>query len=1543
MGIFGHFIDSSDAYFGLGYLLVEGFLEIRTGRPCFAKFLVISLDMSDKLSAVPVLAAGEDFDFWVESFQAHLLLNKELRPLMEVRTLRAPGDPALDKLEDRALLESLLYSALVRSVGNGASRNNIMWEVIRPFSSKEHAGSAGTTAFAALMEFYRPTKGSGAYLLLERLVSTRIARGETPIEFVARLERMQADVLASTPEAARKNYEATMSPLLKTVLLMMALHDVADEKEYDDFRRRIFADMDSGAIVGDVGDFRKVTHNLHALTNRIALEAESALDSQKAVAFRTAPTGAAGGRAGGAAGKQEKRSCYNCGVRGHVASDCPKPRATCDRCGNSGHLAVHCDDVRRLREARRGASEEPRTVAFMVSDGVSYMDALMKHAPLPSEDGRHVDLAAPPRVCAAAVVEPQVVSDTYLDTCASEHCFKDKFLFAGGLRPCGPVMVADDTPARAAGVGRAAIPFRCEDGGLVTAVLDEVRCCEEFAANLVSWPRLQAKGFTLLENVSGLRHPDGRVFPLVHTPNGPRFITGRSAEASVRAVRNGAGPVEKAVAKKVLWHERLGHLSEGGMRELINGGAATGVDYNAKVETPVCVSCRVMKAHRVPLKGGVVNTVDKKKTLPMTSYKATAHRRRGDVHFGDFFGPVKPAAIGGFPIVFGLAHGKSGIVKVDPLRRKSDLVASLQRYSSNVMQIKALRLDNESVNRSEELENWCAQRDVQLTHCAPYTPEQLAKIERMWRTLGEGACAELHASGLPDEFWGFAMDAMAYVYNRTPRASNEDGVSPMEAHLGVRPDLAHLRVFGCRAFVHVPKARRTKLQPKARVGIFVGYSPASRAYRVWVPKDWSDVRRGTLYESRDVTFDEGWRYGAAASSSSAEPVVVEDDDEGVQGGGGGGTAGDAGAEAEAAGDAGGAGGAEGEDGADDAGGCDPGLATGGASDDAGGADAEIRDGGAGGAAGGGAAVLRRSERQGRGQGGAREWWKVEPAPGQSTSVEVGAGEDMEAVLREAVAFLVKTSDPNAPSLREALAGPEREQYLEAIKKERDSLTARGVFTCIPESAVPAGATVLTSEYLVRKKLLANGDLDKYKGRSVVHGNRQKAGRDYDPNDLFAPVARFTSLRVLVALAAGNGWRLRQFDVETAFLYADLDEEIYVRPPKEFPEYVNGSGGERVVWKLHKSLYGLRQAPRNWFTTFATFLIDYGFKKSLRDPCVFVYTDGETGELQGIFVLHVDDVPNGVAGADEWYEAFLRAMKQRFNFKEGPLEWCLGVEVLVESDSVVLRQTKYVREVLERFGMQDCKPASVPLDPGAVFSLADSPQNEGERAEMKQMPYRALVGSLLYCAVATRPDIALAVSKISHVMSNPGPTHFRRALYMLRYLKATMHMGIRYSKRSVEEMNVLVAYSDADFAGCPDTFKSTSGYVCFLNGGPVSWMSKLQQPVATSTTEAEYMAASYCVSEVVFLRGILEDFTYVQGGPTVLHEDNQGAVCLAKNEVNHSRAKHINVRYHQLRSLIADKVVEVRYCRTDENVADVMTKILPRVVFEKHRPKLMGYA
>ena len=1483
---------------------------------------MFDFDMTDKLSAVPALKAGVDFDWWAMTFQSHLLLNKELKPLMVGKRLREPDDPKLAELqEEREALEAILFSALVKAADDHGTQNVLMWQLIRPFQDQVNEG---TRAFAALRGYYCPTKMSGAFLLFEKFHDARIAVGEDLTAFGARLQRMRADVLGAAPKDARANFEKEMGPLSMTLAVMKALKDMADEKEWDSFRRQVFADMDRGDIVGNLGDFEKVTHSLFGVTNRIKVEAESALEGQKAVAFRAAGVASPGGRAGAGGGG---RTCYNCGTAGHISTACPKPRVTCDRCGKGGHLAAHCDEVRLVKEraaAARAAAGQgggaPRPIAFMVRDGAhTYMDALLRHAP-PSEGGL-------PRAARVAAGGEALV---YLDTCASEHCFKDKQLFRGLLSPCGPVEVANMELAQAAGIGRAVVVLQGSEGGAWEAAFDSVRLCEDFAANLVSWPRLREKGFTLLENAAGLRHPNGRVFPLVASPMGPRFVTVQQRPRVAMAVAEGAGEGEgrarpaKQVAKKVLWHQRLGHLHEGGMNDLVAKGKATGVDFQAKVELPVCEPCSIMKSHRVSLKGGIRQTLSgKKPALPVTTYVATKHRAREDVHFADFFGPVRPAAIGGFPIVFGTAHARTGVVKVEPLRQKSGLVGALQRYQANVMKIEALRTDNEAVNKSQEVVDWCAREGIQLSRCAPYTPEQLAKIERMWRTLGEGACAMLHASGLPDEFWALAMDAMAYIYNRTPRASNEENVTPMESLTGLVPDLAHLRVFGCRAYMHVPKARRKKMQAKAKAGIFVGYSPLSHSYRVWVPEDENDVLRGMLYESRDVTFDESWRHGAPRDPVAAAAEVDDDDVVVLHGGGDD-------AEDGAAGDAG----------AGDAGAGE--LATEDADDDAvrgDGAEGAGASEGAGGTRGEDPPALRRSARSTRGQ--QREWWRVEPSPGEADPDEAGAGEAAGLALEDAAAFvgMVHGGDPNSPTVHEALSGPEREQYLESYGSERSSQTRRGVFTCIRASEVPAGRRVLPSKVVFKKKLLADGSLDKYKARICVNGNLQRAGEDYDPGELFAPVARFTSLRVLVSLAAANGWKLRQFDIETAFLYADLDEEVYVRPPRRFEEH--DEDGEELVWKLHKSLYGLRQAPRNWYLTFTTWLLEYGFSRSLRDPCVFVYKDSETGELEGTMAVHVDDAPTGLAGADEWYEAFLTALKAKFNFKEGPLEWCLGVEVVHGEGSVLLRQTKYIKDVLARFGMQDCKPASVPLDPGSVFTTADAPQSEGERAEMRGLPYRGLVGSLLYCAVATRPDIAVAVSKISHVMSNPGPTHYRRALHVLRYLKGTMELGIRYSKGEVN--NVLTAYSDADHGGCPDTGKSHSGYVCFVNRGPVSWMSKLQQPVAVSTTEAEYYAASYCASEIVFLRGILEDFQFEQKEATLLLEDNQGAVCLMKNEVMFSRAKHINVRYHQLRDFVKKKIINVQHCRTDMMTADILTKLLPKATFEKLRSKLLGYS
>ena len=238
--------------------------------------------MTDKLSAVPALKAGVDFDWWAMTFQSHLLLNKELKPLMVGKRLREPDDPKLAELqEEREALEAILFSALVKAADDHGTQNVLMWQLIRPFQDQVNEG---TRAFAALRGYYCPTKMSGAFLLFEKFHDARIAVGEDLTAFGARLQRMRADVLGAAPKDARANFEKEMGPLSMTLAVMKALKDMADEKEWDSFRRQVFADMDRGDIVGNLGDFEKVTHSLFGVTNRIKVEAESALEGQKAVA-----------------------------------------------------------------------------------------------------------------------------------------------------------------------------------------------------------------------------------------------------------------------------------------------------------------------------------------------------------------------------------------------------------------------------------------------------------------------------------------------------------------------------------------------------------------------------------------------------------------------------------------------------------------------------------------------------------------------------------------------------------------------------------------------------------------------------------------------------------------------------------------------------------------------------------------------------------------------------------------------------------------------------------------------------------------------------------------------------------------------------------------------------------------------------------------------------------------------------------------------------------------------------------------------------------
>ena len=358
------------------------------------------------------------------------------------------------------------------------------------------------------------------------------------------------------------------------------------------------------------------------------------------------------------------------------------------------------------------------------------------------------------------------------------------------------------------------------------------------------------------------------------------------------------------------------------------------------------------------------------------------------------------------------------------------------------------------------------------------------------------------------------------------------------------------------------------------------------------------------------------------------------------------------------------------------------------------------------------------------------------------------------------------------------------------------------------------------------------------------------------------------------------------------------------------------------------MYGLKQAPRAWYSEIDSYFIAKGFQRSKSEPTLYVKTKGTSDIL--IISLYVDDLI--FTGNDEkMIEEFKEDMMKKYEMSDlGLLHYFLGIEIHQKEESVFICQNKYAKTILEKFGMSNCNPVATPLIANEKLKKEDGSQ------EVDASIYRSLVGSLLYLT-ATRPDIMYATSLLSRFMHNPRQIHLGVARRVLRYIQGTLDYGILF-ERKVEPK--LIGYCDSDWGGCLDDMKSTSGYVFTLGSGVFSWGSKKQQTVAQSSAEAEYVSASLATSHAIWLRRILNDIGENQGEATQLFCDNKSAIAMTKNPVHHSRAKHIALKHHFIREAVEENENEIGYCKTEDQVADIFTKALPREKFEYLR-ELMG--
>ncbi|KAK9931774.1 hypothetical protein M0R45_019038 [Rubus argutus] len=409
--------------------------------------------------------------------------------------------------------------------------------------------------------------------------------------------------------------------------------------------------------------------------------------------------------------------------------------------------------------------------------------------------------------------------------------------------------------------------------------------------------------------------------------------------------------------------------------------------------------------------------------------------------------------------------------------------------------------------------------------------------------------------------------------------------------------------------------------------------------------------------------------------------------------------------------------------------------------------------------------------------------------------------------------------------------------------------------------LPAGAKKIGVKWVYKTKLNKHGEIEKYKAHLVAKGYVQEYEIDY--SEVFAPVARMDTVRMILALAAQRSWVVYQLDVKSTFLQGELAEDIYVEQPKGYVQ----KGAADKVYKLKKALYGLKQAPRAWFSRIEAYFLREGFERCHSDQTLFIKTNNGGNIL--IVSLYVDDL---IYTGDNMVmiEEFKKSMMREFEMSNlGKMKYFLGIEVLQLSDGIFIDQKKYAMDVLKRFGMEGSNAVLNPIVPGFKISKDET------GVEVDATFYKQIVGSLMYLT-ATRPDLMYAVSLISRYMSQPTELHHMAAKRILRYVQGTVNFGILYKKEGNRD---LAAFTDSDYAGCLEDRKSTSGYAFLLSSGAVAWSSKKQPIVTLSTTEAEFVAAAVCACQAVWMRRILEKLGHTQDGCTTVMYDNSSTIKL----------------------------------------------------------------
>jgi len=524
------------------------------------------------------------------------------------------------------------------------------------------------------------------------------------------------------------------------------------------------------------------------------------------------------------------------------------------------------------------------------------------------------------------------------------------------------------------------------------------------------------------------------------------------------------------------------------------------------------------------------------------------------------------------------------------------------------------------------------------------------------------------------------------------------------------------------------------------------------------------------------------------------------------------------------------------------------------------------------------------------------------------------------------AFSSNTSNIADPiTYRDTQQSPNKIFWDKAMEQEILSLKDNNTWTL---SELPPNRKAIKGRWVYKTKLKPDGTIDKYKARWVAKGFLQKYGIDY--TETFSNTVKPMAYRILFTLSAYYSWDIQQWDVKTAFINAPIEDntEIYIIQPTGYEDIDNPT----KVCRLNKALYGLKQSARQWYNYLSLILKELGFTPLISDQSIFInYT------TQIIVTSHIDDLLVFSSNSKA-----IQELKDNLSIKVtitdlGPISYYLGIEISRDysSKTITLQQSKYLKDILQRFKKENLKSVRIPAILG---SKLDTYKDTATSNDINY--YQQQIGSLIYLMTTTRPDISYALGDCSRYMANPGPEHFKALDYIWRYLLGTQDYKLIYKGNTTP---ILIGYSDSDWGGDYPTRRSTTGYLFTFNDTVISWSSKLQKTIALSSCEAEYMALKETIKEYTWLKTLLDQITKITTQDTtkdlytksLLYTDSQAAIELAKNPEHHARTKHIDIQYHYVRENILSGYINLKYIPTTQQLADGLTKPLDYTKFKAY--------